>query len=303
MKELVGLTNALMDIVIKVSDDELAELGFKKGAWNRQVNIDYAGLLALMDRAIYYPSGSPANTIFGAAKNGIKTALIGTIGNDQFGKDYSASLNDYGIENLLEVANGPTGICFILITPDGERTSTSIMGVAGSYKFDISAIEGAKVLHTSGYELRTSPARTLEVVNYAKSNGTVISYDPAGAEIIRLEKEATKELLKEVNILFVTEEEAVELTGKDCERALEQLALEHEIVVMKRGSRGSTVMEYRERIDIPAEKVKVVNTNGAGDGYAAGFLVGYICGLDAEECGIAGTAVAAEVIQMEGPHL
>ena len=305
MVELAGLTNALTDIIAKVTDDDIKRLRLQKGYYNSQVGVTHQEFLTLLSQreSITIPGGSPMNVIHGATNLGVETALFGTVGDDKYGIEYVKFLEAAGIQSLINQIKGPSGICFVLVTPDGEKTSITSMGVAGDYNCDLSELASAKIFHTSGYELRTNPQKTLEALDYAKNIGAQISFDLADPDTVIGESVNLKELIPKIDMLFMTEAESTTLTGLSPEDGLLEISQFCPIAILKKGKRGSTVMHRRSKYEIPIYKVEVVNTLGAGDAYTAGFLSGYIQGYPVDDWGKIGSHYAGMVCSVEGPHL
>lgn len=302
MVDLIGLTNAITDVMIEVTDEELGYLGLKKGFYNRKANISYDKFLQFISskEKMFIPAGSPANVVYGASYLGLYTALIGTIGNDVHGKRYIKSLEEANIIPLLNVIDGPSGICYILVSPDGERSSVVNIGVAEEYSFDLSHLE-AKIFHTSAYELRSNPEKVKEAIHHAKNVGTKTSFDLSDPDLVK--RTSLEEVLNKIDILFTTEQEATELIGDKPSKALKELSKICPVVIMKKGKKGSVIRQGKTNYNIPVYKIKIVNTNGAGDAYAAGFLFGLVKEHPLEECGHIGSKFAARVCGIKGSHL
>jgi len=305
MTDLAALTNAITDIIVEVTDRELNRIGLRKGFYNSKANISYEEFLEMISskKSVSVPGGSPANVIHGASALSLETALLGTVGNDNYGQEYIKDLEKSNIKPLLNIAEGPSGLCYVLVTPDGEKTSTAKMGVAGRYDFDLGQLKQAKIFHTSGYELMTNPERTMETTDYAKKIGAKISFDLADPNAVERERKNMEELLDNIDILFATEHEARELTGHGLNKSLDYLSETCTVVAIKKGKHGSVVKQGEESYNIPICDVKVVNTNGAGDAYAAGFLFGYSRGFPLKECGHVGSYFASRVCAIKESHL
>jgi sugar/nucleoside kinase (ribokinase family) len=305
MTDLTGLTNAITDILIEVSEEELNQLGFKKGFTNGLDHDTYRKFKTffLGEKTVIRPGGSPFNVVYSASVLGLETALFGSIGNDFTGLDYISSLHKAGINSLLSISEGKSGICNVLITPDGEKTSFSIIGVAKKFDFDLSKMKETKIFHTSGYELLTNPERTKESIEYAKNIGAKLSFDLADPSVIKYQRKNIENIVEKTDILFVTEEEAGELTGIYTEESIRLISSICPIIAYKKGKNGSIASNGREQHKIPIYEVKVVNTCGAGDAYAAGFLFGYIKGFSIQKCGYFGSYIASRICARNESHL
>ncbi|MBI5149047.1 adenosine kinase [Candidatus Pacearchaeota archaeon] len=294
--QIAGLTNAITDIIINVSYSELNRLGIKKGFHNSKENIPYLEFLKLIEKpCVHATGGSTGNVIIGAANLGVTTALFGTVGDDSYGEEYIKEIESKGINSLINIEKGESGLCYLFITPDGEKTSISAMGVAGRYNFDLFQLKEAEIFHTSGYELMTNPSRVKETLEYAKTIGAKLSFDLSDPSAIIRQRENIEDILKSTHILFATEEEALELDYEISELC--------PIAILKKGERGSIVMQGKNKFVIPIYKVEVQGTNGAGDAYSAGFLAEYLKGSNLEACGHAGSSYAAKICSIKESHL
>lgn len=304
MIDLAGLTNAITDILIPITEEELKIIGLRKGFYNSKSGISYADFIGVMSKKkiTKHQGGSPANVIHNAASFQIRTALFGNVGNDSYGDEYIKSLEKAGIESYLNQSLEPkSGVCYVMVTPDGEKTSIANMGIAGEYDFDLAPLKETKLFHTSGYELMTNPDRTLEAIAYAKSFGSRISFDLADPRAVKQQRQNVEKLLDSIDILFATVEEASELAKIELNSILN--ALPCPIIALKLGNRGSVVKAGEQMYQLPICPVKVVNTNGAGDAYAGGFLTAYLKGSSVQDCGKFGSYVASLVVGKEESHL
>ncbi len=304
MVELIGLTNAVTDITIDVTDEELQRIGLQKGFRNDHAQMPYDEFIEFVrgKEKTISPAGSSANVVYTAARLGLETALLGSVGNDAYGSNYLQSLDECGISSYVDVSDGQSGVCYILITPDKERTSLFCSGVSGVFEFELERINDVKLFYTTGYELITNPEKTIEAIRYMTSRGTEIAFDLADPSVINLQRGNLEGILECVDILFSTEYEAEELLQRSfqLEEGLSNIC---PIVALKKGKNGSVVFSGKERYEIPIHPVNVLNTNGAGDAYAAGFLAGYIGGRPLEECGRMASYVASQVVGIREAHL
>lgn len=303
--DLVGLTNALTDIVVEVSEDELRSIWLQKGIYGGLAKINNQRLFEILDEKEkkLFQAGSPANVVFNSARLGLNTALLGTVGQDDIGERYIQKLNDCGIDSHLGISKGNSGVCYVLITPDGERTCIPSMGIAGAFDFDIKKIKEANIFHTSGYELISNPAVVLDSIDYAKKIGAKISFDLADPAMIRKQRSSIMEVVKKTDILFMTEEESLELTGEDEKTSLKIAGEICDITILKKSSKGSIVRHNKQEYKISIYPTNVVNTCGAGDAYAAGFLFAHIKKFPLIECAKFGSYLASRVCSIDDSHL
>jgi sugar/nucleoside kinase (ribokinase family) len=303
--DLIGLTNALTDITFEVTEKEFRKIGIKKGSYTplKEINWNSFSEVLKQKEIKFCVAGSPANVILNASKLGLKAALFGSVGYDDIGENYIRTLNENEILAFINQIPGDSGFCYIIITPDGERTNTANLGVSRYFDFDFSKIKGSKFFHTSGYELVTNPEKVKEAIECAKNYGVKLSFDLADRTMVRQQRTSLENLVEKIDVLFVTEEEAKELTGESPYKSLELLSKICPIVALKRGKNGSVVKSKNERHKISIYPVKVVNTCGAGDAYASGFLFAYIRGLSIKECGCMGSYIASRVCASSEAHL
>jgi len=313
--DLVGLTNALMDVTVKVTDDDIKRLGLRKGLHVGLKDLDEGVLDFLAGKAleggVRSVGGSPANVVCTASALGLHTAILGSIGDDFMGKNYEDMLRDMGVESHLscDENGGRTGVCYALITPDGERTFVADMGVSRNLEFYYSTLNHARMFHTSAYELRSYPEGVICCMDMAKEAGARISFDLADPQmLVGRMKSSVEDAIRLSDILFTSVGEAQAFLGADLEHQIygtvEKLA---PVVVLKQGSLGSAVYSKRgcsvSSIGVYSPYPRLVNTNGAGDAYAAGFLTGYFRAMSPEECGHFGSFVASRVCSREAAHL
>lgn len=304
--DLVALSNALTDIIVNVEKEDLNALKIKTGSTTGLSHINPVILSQILKKTNpkYLPAGSPANTIFNASALGLKTALIGNVGYDDIGKKYVKQLEKAKIKSDLKQTKGKSGICCILVTPDGERTILADLGVSWDFPY-ISQLENinSNIFHTSGYEVASNPDKAKRIINYLKNKGAKLSFDLASESTIKHHRKTIEQVVEKTDILFATEEEAQEFIGASPLASLEILTEICPIVAFKKGSKGSIIRKGKEEYKIPIYKTKLVNTCGAGDSYAAGFLFAYLKGFSLEECGRMGSYIASRVCNSEKSYL
>ncbi len=309
MAKILGIGNALVDVLNKLDSDEiLKELGLPKGSMqlvDAEKSKHIQQKTAHMDKEMA-SGGSAANTINGLANLGVETAFVGTVGDDETGRFFSDDLKNSGVTPLLNVSKTPSGIANAMISKDGERTFGTYLGASielAPENIEKSLFEGYDVVHVEGYLVQNHDLLE-KILKSAKEAGSEVSLDLASYNVVEDNLEFLKEMVeKYVDIVFANEEEAKAFTGKEPEEALEDLARLVKIAVVKVGSKGSLIKENDHITRVGAEKVDVVDTTGAGDIFAAGFLYGYVNHLPFEEAGRIGTMLAAKVITDYGAKL
>lgn len=310
--DIVGIGSPLLDIIIEVEEAVLLSHGLKKGEMHLVDNAQSKDILAGLDAyaKTYISGGSAANTVFGAALLGGKGLFLGVIGDDEHGNAYEEEMQKSGVAtNLLRHEYAKTGCAITFVTSDGERTFATCLGAAKHLRkqhIDETNIRKSKILHIEGYLLEDAHTREAVVaaMDFAVKHGTLISLDLSAAWLITKNISVMRDIVKKyVNIVFVNEDEAVAFTGKKEREALQEICDLCDIAVVKLGSRGSLVQTGEQVYVIDPHMVEVVNTNGAGDMYAAGFLHFIARGQSIESAGNVGSHVAALVVGSPGARM
>jgi len=235
---------------------------------------------------------------------GGKAILCGKVGRDEHGEIYEQQMNSQGVISRINKHHKTTGQAITFITPDTERTFSVHLGAALElYPEDIleEDIAESKILHLEGYQLEGPTKETvLQAIKLAKKNQTLISIDLADPGVVRRNKELFNKVLNEVDIVFVNEKEAREFTGLEEEEAARELAKKVKIAIVKVGEKGSFICCGQKIKKIGIVKAKAIDTTGAGDSYAAGFLYGYCRDWSLEDAGKLGALLAAKVVEQKG---
>lgn len=309
--DVYGIGNALVDILVEVDDSLLKELNLTK-CQSHIVGHEHAK--AVLDRIKYAKAkicagGSVPNTIAGVAMLGGKTALFSKIGNDEYGYFYEKETTAVGVASKMKKCDHLTGYCIVFITPDAERTFVVHYGAAAQItKEEINEddIKTSAAIHIESYQFdhpQTKPV-CLHVMELAKKHDKMISIDLSDSGVVRRNKEELKNIIRNYgDVVFANEQEAKELTGKGPEEAVSELAGWCDIAIVKMGANGSLIQNKNQTIKINAIKANVIDTTGAGDAYAAGFLYGFTKGMALEECGNLGSKLASKVVSQIGARL
>jgi len=306
--KVLGLGNALVDVLVKLeSETYLEKMNLPKGSMQL---IDEDRLMKILDTIRDFDSvratgGSASNAVCGIARLGIPAGFIGSIGQDFYGSFYKEDLQRNGVEPILHENDLTSGCAMTMITPDGERTFGTYLGAAADLKIENIKREvflRYNYLFIEGY-LVQSPEFILSTVKMAKSCGCKVVLDLASYNIVAANRALFKELLKNTDIVFANEEESFAFTGMEPKDACLELAKYCEIAVVKIGAKGSYIANKEEIVLARATKVPCVDTTGAGDLYAAGFLYGLAKGLPLITCGEIGALVSGQVIQIIGTKM
>ena len=311
MDKIIGMGNALVDVLATLNDDHiLTEMELPKGSMTL---IDETKLLIINEcfsemETELATGGSAGNAIRGMACLGAGTGFIGKVGNDAYGKFYRQSLLERGTEaNLLVSSELPSGVASTFISPDGERTFGTYLGAAATLKAeDLSRemFQGYTYLFIEGYLVQDHDM-ILRAIELAKEAGLQICLDMASYNIVEQDHDFFSLLInKYVDIVFANEEEAKAFTGKEPEEALDVIAKMCSIAIVKLGARGSLIRKGTEEVHVHAVTVdRVIDTTGAGDYFAAGFLYGLTCGYSLEKCGKIGSILSGSIIRVIGAEM
>jgi sugar/nucleoside kinase (ribokinase family) len=307
--KVLGMGNALVDVLIHVQDDSiLEELRLPKGSMQL---VDDVRLHEIEHRTegmnrVLVAGGSAANTICGLAELGIESGFIGSAGNDNWGDFYIHDLESMGIKPLFYRPGRPTGRAMALLTPDSERTFGTYLGAAIELTpafLHPEQFRGWTVFHIEGYLVQNRDLiRT--ALDMAREAGCVVSLDLASYNVVEDNLDFLQAILPgHVDILFANQEEAFAYTGKEPEDAVEEIASQCRIAIVKTGSEGAWVQSGSDKWQVPGLKANCIDTTGAGDLFASGFLYGWNKGYSLQRCGELGNLLAAAVIEVTGPKI
>jgi len=309
--DVLGIDNALMDLLIQSEYGLLEELGITKGTMHLIDGAKAREIEARIKKVGFSiaPGGSAANTVATIARLGGRTIFYGVVSEDDYGRAFEGHLRSLGVQTRLARSSGMTGRAITFITPDSERTFAVYLGVAGNLpqrSIREEDVKNSKIVHVTGYFLEGTVSRkaALRVMQLAKKHGVKVSVDLSDHNLIKRNIRYLKKIVRDyADILFVNEQEALAFTGKEAEGALNELAEVVDIAVVKLGERGSLVKHRGNVFRIECVKAKAVDTTGAGDSYAAGFLYCLSRGCDVETSGKVGSFIAARVVEKLGAHV
>lgn len=308
--DVVGVGNALLDVISIETDDFIVAHGLVKGSMRLIEPGEAVRLYDAMGPAIEMSGGSAGNTLAGLASLGGRGGFIGRVRDDQLGSVYAHDIRAVGVEFPVPPASvgQPTGRSLIIVTPDAERTMNTLLGAAselGPDDVDEAFVARAQVTYLEGYLFdRDAAGRAFDkAAAAAHAADRKVALTLSDSFCVERFLDAFRALVaEEIDILFGNEDELTLLyETDDFEVALAKAEGACDLVVVTRGAAGSTVSRRGERVDVEAEPVaKVVDTTGAGDLYAAGFLFGLTRGNDLSTCARLGSLAAAEVISHVG---
>ena len=308
MKSVIGIGSALVDILTRIDDDSvLEELNIPKGSMQLVDENSSAIIEKKLEKyeSSKAPGGSAANTIHGLAKLGVNCGFISYVGKDEIGRFFEESMNSVGVKPMMFHSDTASGTARTIISNDGERTFATNLGASVELNESIitdDLFKGWDFCYVEGYLIANRPLFKKAIAT-AKENGCKVVLDLASYNVVEANRDFLNELLPQVDIIFANEEEAKSLTNSSAEESLEYIASKVETAIVKIGKNGSLIKRGKERATVGCNDVKVIDTTGAGDMYAAGFLYGLIEGYDLERCGIIGNLLAESIIQVIGAKM
>lgn len=310
MDKIIGMGNALVDVLVRIDDDSLLEkLHLPKGSMQLIQEDTLSEIRKYTSGMKIHRStgGSAGNTVCALAALGANPGFIGKVGQDETGAFFGDTLRQRGVNALLATCDLPSGIASTFISTDGERTFGTYLGAAATLRAeDLSRkmFAGYNYLYIEGYLLQDHDLM-LRAVQLAKEEGLQVCLDMASYNVVEAERDFFDQLIvKYVDIVFANESEALAYTGKAPHEALEEISSKCSIAVVKTGKEGSLVKKGTEVIQLLSCLVdNVLDTTGAGDFYAAGFMYGLTCGYSLEKCVQISTILATAVIQEVGTTL
>lgn len=309
-KNILGIGNALVDILTQIPNDGiLNDFNLPKGSMQ---HVDAAASLKVSEFLKRFGSsmaagGSAANTMSGAAKLGVRTGYIGKVGKDELGRFFENEMVKTNVQPFMLTTTTPTGCANAIVSSDGERTFATYLGAALELSADDikpEFFEGWDIFYVEGY-LVSNRALLDKSLTLAKTKGMTIAIDLASFNIVEANRDYLQHLVENyIDMVFANEEEAKAFTGlEDPEAALHRIASMCDIAIVKVGARGSMAQQGDKVVKGDPIPAKVIDTTGAGDLWAAGFLSGYVKGESLEKCVSRGSIVAANIIEVIGAKM
>lgn len=309
MKKILGIGSALVDILTQIPNDQiLKELNLPKGG---MTYVDAKTSVEIGEKIAHIGSqmasgGSAANTMSGLARLGIEAGFLSKIGTDEVGAFFKKQMVETNVKPQLLTSTTPSGRVIAMVTPDGERTFATCLGAAAEMRADDirpELFDGWDIFYVEGY-LVANPSMLRKAIETAKAKGMTIAIDMASYNVVEESRDFLLDLVNNyVDIVFANEKEAFALTGMEPEAALHFIAERCQIAVVKVGAKGAFVQRGDEVVTIPPLEADVVDTTGAGDMWAAGFLAGLVKGENLEKCGMMGAIVAKNIIEVVGAKM
>jgi sugar/nucleoside kinase (ribokinase family) len=307
--DILGIGNAIVDVVSPADEAFLSKHDMRKGGMALIGDAQADALYTAMPPGQESSGGSVANTCAVAAELGARVAYLGKVADDGLGKSFRSDIAAAGVHFPTPALSGaaPTARCLILVTPDGQRTMNTYLGACVSFgveDVDIDLVADSAIIYLEGYLFDPPAAQAAfnHAAAAAHAAGRKVALSLSDAFCVDRHRAAFRTLVGEhVDILFANETEICSLYEEgDFDAAAALAAKDVALAVLTCGEAGSLVLQGAERVAVPAEPATVVDTTGAGDAYAAGFLAGYAAGRPLKTCGQMGSIAAAEVIGRYG---
>lgn len=309
--DVIAIGNAIVDVMAPCDDALIEQLGMTRGGMTLIDTPRAHELYDAMGPAREISGGSAANTLAGLAALGANCAFIGQVADDQLGEVFAHDIRAGGIafDTPARAGDPPTARCLIFVTPDGQRTMNTFLGASQflpPVALDDAVVASAKILYLEGYlwdpeEPRAAMRRAIAA---AKNAGRKVAFTLSDAFVIERHGADFRAMIEtgDVDILFANHVELAALTGHDdFETGLAELAPKVPVLVVTRGEHGAVAIQGGNRAEVAAEPVaRVVDTTGAGDLFAAGFLHGHVTGQSLADCLTMGAVAAAEIISHYG---
>ena len=310
--DVAAIGNAIVDVIAPATEAFLTENGLEKGAMMLVDPARSAELYGKMAKGVEASGGSAANTIAGLASFGGKGAFMGKVADDELGRTFARDMRGIGarFENEPLVGGPATAVSMINVTPDAQRTMCTFLGASVQFTDDDVAqdtVEAAKIVYLEGYLFDAEPARRAfaKAAAFAHGAGRMIALTLSDGFVVERHRGGLMGFIEtQVDLLFANESELCALFQTDnFDAALALLRPHVKLAAVTRGGAGSVILSQGERLSVKAEPVeKIVDTTGAGDQYAAGFMFGLTRGRPLQQCGQLASLAAAEVISHYGPR-
>jgi|TARA_B110000259_G_C14016467_1_gene401497 sugar/nucleoside kinase (ribokinase family) len=307
--KIIGIGNAIVDVICKVDDEFLAKNNLTKSNMKLIDEIEFKKLLGNLKIEETVSGGSVANSIVGLAQLGNKVGFVGKVNDDDLGKKYEKGLKKENVEYFYNKKKEalPTGTCLILITPDSERTMCTFLGTAGKINktdINIKAIQNSEITFLEGYLWDEGEPKEAfnEAINYSNKKAMSLS----DKFCVDRHKKSFLELVQnKLDIIFANEQEILELIGATSFDEVVSFGKQlNKTLIITRSDKGSISINQNEVIECEIEKnLEIIDLTGAGDLFAAGFLHGYINKLSLKESLSKGTEMASLIIQKIGARL
>ena len=309
--DVVGVGNAIVDVISQASDEFVDDQGLAKGSMTLIDQERANELYQQMGPGIEASGGSAANTVAGVASFGGTAAYIGKVRDDTLGEVFAHDMRASGVSfDIAPAASGPdTARCLILVTPDAQRTMSTYLGISSLLEptdVEPATVEDGRILFCEGYlwDVELAKQAIRKAMDLARAAGRRVAFTASDSFCVERHHQEFLDLVEgPIDILFANVAELTRLYECDFDRAVGEVAARVELGCLTMGERGSLLVSGSEVVEIAAENLApVVDTTGAGDQYAAGVLFGLARGMELADAGRLGSLAAAEVISHVGPR-
>ena len=307
--KILGMGNAIVDVICKVEDNYLLDNKLTKSTMKLVDENEFKKLLSTLKIENTVSGGSVANSIVGLSQLGNKVGFIGKVNDDSLGKKYEDGLKKENVNYLYskKTENLPTGTCLILVTPDSERTMCTFLGTAGKINendVDVKAIKNSEIILLEGYLWDEGEPKS--AFDKAIKNANKVAMSLSDTFCVERHKKHFLEIVKnKLDITFANEQEIISLIdAKNFEEVISFVKQLGKTIIITRGEKGSVAINNKEVFECKSKKeLKIVDLTGAGDLFAAGFLHGHINNLSIKESLEKGTEMSSKIIQQIGARL
>jgi len=307
--KVLGIGNAIVDVICKVDENFIKENNLTKGTMKLVDEVEFTKLLSNIKTEETIAGGSVANSIVGLSQLGNAVSFIGKVNNDELGNKYEKSLTNEKVKYCYQKKEEtiPTGTCLILITPDAERTMCTFLGIAGKVSandIDENAVKNSELVFLEGYLWDEGEPKTAfdKAINLSKKTAMTLS-DKFCVE--RHKKSFLDLVINKLDIAFANEQEILSLIdAKNFDEVISFAKQLRKLIIITRSDKGSIAIQNNDIFECDSQKnLKIVDLTGAGDLFASGFLHGYINNLTVSESLQKGTEMASKIIQKIGARL
>jgi len=311
--DIVGIGNAIVDVIADIEDQYLIEHGLRKGLMSL---VDLEGVKKISDNLnikTIVSGGSVANSIVCLAQNNIKTAFIGKVGQDAMGDKFIEGLARERVHfaNTPQSDEAETGRCVVMVSPDAQRTMSTYLGISqklNSNDINEKVIETSSIIYLEGYlwDMDDAQIAIKKATECAKNNGKKVAFSVSDVFCIERFRDSFRALVEDdADIIFANEEEAKALFEvSSLDDAINKIKKMNKIFAITLGDKGAKIVNQSNVIQVEAKKVEnIIDTTGAGDIFAAGFLLQFINKKNLNECGHEGVLLASRIIQKYGARL
>ncbi len=308
--DVIAIGNALVDVIATATPEFLAGRGIAKGSMRLIAADEAEAIYAAMGPGREISGGSAANTMAGMAALGTRPAFVGRVAEDQLGRVFAHDIRAAGVDftTLASTGTTPTGRCLIVVTPDGDRTMNTYLGACqelSAADLDADSVAGAEILYLEGYLWDPAAPRAAmkKAIEVARANRRKVAFTLSDVFCVEGHRADFQALLADhVDLMFGNEHEVMALyQTRSLDAAMDELAKHAAVAVVTRSANGAVVIAGGQRHHIAAEPAeRVLDTTGAGDLFAAGFMAAMVQGRPLPECGRAGCIAAAEIISHYG---